>query len=108
MKRALAAVVIAVLLIPFPAFAITAADVLERLTDKERGTYLTGAIEMAMYLAASEGNQKKAACISDWYFKTGQGPKDVIATLSLYKDKPAAALINALIKRECGAVTSGN
>jgi len=96
MKRILSAALVA-LLIASPAFAITAGDVLDRMTEKERGGYLSGAIEMAMV-----AKPEKSECILNWFYGSGApGPKTVIATLERYRDKPAAAVINALINKNC-------
>jgi hypothetical protein len=102
MKRILIAAT-TLLMIALPAFAVTAGDVLDRMTDKERGGYLSGAVEMAMYQAGLQGNAKKSECILNWYYKSdGKGSRDVIATFDKYKDKSAVMLIQALIDRECG------
>lgn len=101
MKRICAAIVFA--LIATPAFALTGGDVIDKMTDKERAGYLIGAVEMAMYNASTAGNGKRAECISTWYFsQDGKAQKAVVAAFAQYKDRPAVALLNALINRQCG------
>jgi hypothetical protein len=87
-----------------PVYAITAGDVLDRMGADQRSGYLTGAVDMAMYLAsAQEKNNAKAECIMNWYYgKNGPGPRDVIATFDRYPDRPAIGLIKLLIDRHCG------
>lgn len=101
MKRIFAGTLLA-LLIAIPAFAVTAGDVLDKMTDKERGGYLSGAVEMAIVLASNQGNAKKAECITTWYYSTEGAQKTVIAAFDRYKDKPAASVLAALINRQCG------
>lgn len=95
----------AALLVAVPAWAITAADVLDRMSDDQRFGYITGAVDTAMYLAAvQEKNNAKSECILNWYYgKNATGPKQVIDTFRQYRDKPAIALIKVLIDRACPA-----
>ena len=103
MKKRCIIIVGVILAIASPAFAITAGDVLDRMTDKERNGYFDGAIEMAMYTTGIQGNGKKSECILNWYYKSaGKGARDIVATFDKYKDKQAVMLIQALIDRECG------
>lgn len=102
-RRFITGVIMAVLLAATPAFAITAGDVLDRMSADERGGYITGAIDTAIYLAAvQEKNNAKSECILNWYYgDKAKGPREVIATFERYKDKPAVALIKVLIDRAC-------
>lgn len=104
-RRLVAVFTAAFLLAAVPAWAITAADVLDRMTEKERDGYITGAVDSAMYLAsAQEKNDAKAECILNWFYgKNASGPKQVIDTFRRYRDKPAVALINVLINQTCRA-----
>lgn len=97
----LALATLVALSIAAPAFAMTGADILDKMTEKERSGYLAGAVEMAIVAASNDNKAGKATCISEWYFK-GDGPKTVIAALDKYRDKPAASVIAALINRTCG------
>ena len=102
-KRCFIIIACLIIVIAHPAFAVTAGDVLDKMTDNERGGYLNGAVEMAMYNAVTQGNGKKSECILNWYYKSnGKGARDVVATFDKYKDKSAVMLIQALIDRECG------
>ena len=100
MKR-LAFAALAVLILATPAFALTAGDVIDKMTAKERAGYIAGTIEMAMVMTP-----ERAQCIGDWYFASGtpnegKAQQAIVAALSKYKDKPAASIINALLKKNC-------
>jgi hypothetical protein len=105
MKKRLLIVVSLLLMIAHPAFAITAGDVLDRMTEKERGGYLNGLIEMAMYLSGTSGDGKHATCILNWYYNktSNKALDDTVAAFRKYQDQPAAAIMKALIVRQCGA-----
>lgn len=104
-RRLIAAFTAAFLFAAVPAWAITAGDVLDRMTEQERFQFVNGSVEMAMYLAsAQEKNDAKAECILNWFYgKNASGPKQVIDTFRRYRDKPAVALINVLINQTCRA-----
>lgn len=94
----------ALLVLPVPALAITAGDVLDRMSGPERNGYITGAIDNAMYLAAvQEKNNPKSECILGWYYgKDAKGPQQVVAMFDRNRDRPAVALLKILIDRACG------
>ncbi len=103
-RRSLIAFTLACLLVAGPAFAVTAGDVVDRMKEDERAAYLEGAIEMAMYAAATdEKNNAKAACIEKWYFSGDAAARTIVATFSRYKDQPAIGLLRVLINRACPA-----
>jgi len=95
----------AILLVAVPAWAITAGEVLDKMSEDERFGYITGSVDTAMYLAAvQEKNNAKSECILNWYYgKNAAGPKQVIDMFRRYRDKPAIALIKVLIDRACPA-----
>lgn len=100
------AAVLALVLAATPAFAITAGDVLDRMDAKERAAYIDGALDMAWYTALSEKNPQKADCISAWFFPKGGNPeavRELLGVLNRNKELQAAALINVVINRHCGA-----
>ncbi len=104
-RTRVAAVAILVAALTVPALAITAGDVLDRMKPDERNGYFDGAIEMAMYLAATqEKNDAKAECILNRFYRgDGSAHREAIATFERYKDKPAAGLLKLLIDRHCGS-----
>ena len=105
LRARIAAFAIVITMTASPAWAVTAGDVLDRMTERERFGYITGAIDMAMFLAAvREQNDAKSECIVHWYYsQNAPGPKQVIDIFRQFRDKPAVALINVLIDRRCGS-----
>ncbi len=103
--RLIGGLMTAILLVAVPAWAITAGDVLDKMTEKERDGYITGAVDTAMYLASvQEKNNAKSECILNWFYaEKAPGPRQVISTFRQYRDKPAVALIKVLIDRACPA-----
>ena len=104
-KRLIALSAVALLTTATPARAVTAGDVLNRMTEKERLGYITGAIDMVMYLeqAEAKGSTPRSACILNWFYaKEAPGPKQVLTLFSAYPDKPAVGLIKIAMDRACG------
>lgn len=88
-----------------PAFAITAGDLLDRMTEPEREGYIQGALEMAMFMAATqERNSTKAQCTFDRFFgdTSAEAARELIAVFGANKDRDAVALITIVINRHCG------
>jgi hypothetical protein len=87
-----------------PASAITAKDVLEKMTDKERFGYVTGLIDMLSYQSVLAGNRDRAKCIADtFYGKTEETWQSVMATFGKFSDKAPEGLVVVLMNRACGA-----
>ena len=51
------------------AFAMPITDFNKFSSGAERGTYLSGAASMLAYDYAAQGQQQKAKCVHNWYFK---------------------------------------
>lgn len=104
-RRVVPAVVFAVLA-SAPAFAeITARDVLNRMTEKERVGYITGAIDMALFLeqARAQKPTPRSECILKWFY--GQGStagSQVVAMFDRHPGESAVGLIDLVINRACG------
>lgn len=93
-----------VLFFAAPAFALTAGEVIDRMTPDQRAAYFVGAIEMATYLAQTqEKNPAKAKCIADWYIHdpAKKGTEEVVAVFRANKQRDAIALLNIVIARHC-------
>jgi hypothetical protein len=102
--RLLAAVLLVALAFVSPAGAVTAADVLGRMTDKERSGYITGTVDTILYLeqTAGRGTTPRSACIRQWFYGAeARGPRQIIAILEGYPERPAVGLIKILIDRAC-------
>jgi hypothetical protein len=106
-------VAIALLLAGAPVYAITAGDVLDKMTEKERAGYISGAVEMAMFQAATDQhNENKSRCVLEWFYGTRAadgvplkdpvGPSQIIAAFNRFRDQPAIGVIALLINRACG------
>lgn len=103
--RTATAALLAMLMAATPAFAITAGEVLDKMTEKERFGYITGAVDMIMLTTAtSEKNTAKAECILAWHYgEKAPGPRLIVETFGRYRDRNAVGLIKLLIDRACPA-----
>lgn len=84
------------------ASALTGEDVIDRMSSDQRSSYLFGAMEMAAFLAAVEGDEERSQCIPDW-FHDQDGLKEIILTLEEFKERSAMPIIHTLFRRACGA-----
>lgn len=85
--------------------AMTAGVVLDRMESPELWAYTSGILEGIMYQTAIQAGDDSARvkCMYDWYYgdsrkKVGQ----VLTAFERFRDHYPAAIIHALIKRECG------
>ena len=90
-----------------PAKALTAEDVMKKMTKEQRSNFLLGVIEglaFSRYIK-DKPSTKGMKCIHDWQY----GPNSRKNTLRMYDafdklpSKPAVPLMYLLIKKECGA-----
>lgn len=84
-----------------PAHAITAGDVLDRMTAKERQGYISGAAEMLAHTLSEAGQRKKSACVVKLYFEGKQGREHLIAVFANHRDLPAVGMIQTIANRHC-------
>lgn len=84
-----------------PAWSLTGADVLDKMSADERAGYLAGTVDMAAFLAATQGQAQRTDCIMGWYYHQ-DGAKTIIAGLARYRDREALPVVHALIGRACG------
>ncbi len=86
------------------AFATTAQDVLEKMTDKERFGYVTGLVEMLSYQSILSGNRVRGQCISDaFYGKPKEAWLSIMAMFDKYPDKAPEGLVIVHMNRACGS-----
>jgi hypothetical protein len=86
-----------------PALAITAQDVMQKMTQHDRYNYLTGLIDMRTYIAAQAGNGTMAKCIFDTYYADGKAAwAKLTATLLQYPDKQATTIVHSVTQTACG------
>jgi hypothetical protein len=87
-----------------PARAITAKDVLEKMTEKERFSYVTGLIDMLSYQLVLAGNRPRAECITNaFYGKTEETWRSMVATFEKFSDRNPEGLVVVLMNRACGS-----
>ena len=103
MKKRIFIALCVLVALAYPAFAVTAGDVLDKMPSKEMSVFVGGMIEMAIYAASDHGKAtKRSECILNWYYKNdGKGQRLILATFDRYRDQEAAALLNVLIERQC-------
>jgi hypothetical protein len=87
-----------------PARAITAKDVLEKMTEKERFSYVTGLVDMLSYQSVLAGNRSRAECITTaFYSKTEETWRLMVSTFEKFSDKNPEGLVVVLMNRACGS-----
>jgi hypothetical protein len=94
---------IAPLFVSSSAAAITAKDVMEKMSKEERFGYLTGLADMLSYQYVLAGDRPRAECISkEFYSKKEETWKRVYNALEAFPDKAPEGLIVVLMKKSCG------
>jgi hypothetical protein len=89
-------------MLPNAALAITAKDVLEKMTDKERFGYVTGLVDMHSYQSLVGGDRKRAECISDAFYKGDAITKKIFEAFSRFPDKSPEGIVILLFRQSCG------
>lgn len=87
-------------IIPAQAHAVTAGDLLGRMSADKRNSFINGALDMLTYELGRSGQGDKASCITKWFYE-GEGPRHVALVFTAHKDKPAVALLRVLADRHC-------
>jgi hypothetical protein len=95
-----ATILLAIASAPNPAAALSAGDVIDKMSNAEQTAYMFGSAEMAAFLAHASGNTTRAQCITDWFHQ--HGVSQITQTMSAMKDRQAQPIIFTLIKRACG------
>lgn len=88
-----------------PASALTAGEVLERMSSRQQNGYITGIVDALLHLeqVPTRGPTPRSGCILRWYYgKEAPGPRQVIFFFDANRDKSAPGLIKILIDRACG------
>lgn len=76
---------------------------MQKMTEKERFGYVTGLVDMLSYQHVLAGNQERAKCISDAFYKKSDDAWRLVGeTFGKYPDKAAEGLIVVLMNRACG------
>jgi peptide methionine sulfoxide reductase MsrA len=83
--------------------AITAKDVLEKMTEKERFGYITGLVDMLSYQSVLAGNRTRAECVSKTFYDNAESSwKLLVALFEKYADKSPEGLVIVFMTRSCG------
>lgn len=104
-RRALLTGLLLVSVLAAPLGAITAGDVLDKMTEKEQFGYITGAVDTILYLAQADarGPSTRSECILKWFYGKGApGLSQVRTMFASNRDKAAVGLIKILADRACG------
>lgn len=87
------------------AAALTADDVLNKMSAEERVAYVSGIVGGLAYsrFLRDKPDETGMNCIYDWYY-TGEEARhqQITQWFERHLDKPAEPLLYILIKRECG------
>lgn len=86
------------------AVAITARDVTEKMTEKQRFGYVTGLIDMLAYQHLLSGNRDRSQCISDaFYGKKDETWYKLFELFGRFPDKAPEGLVVVLMNRACAS-----
>lgn len=87
------------------AFAFTADEVVNSMSERERSVYLAGIVDglaQARWIA-DRPDQTGMSCIYNWYYQGGDTTQATIRQwFSRHLDKEANGLLYVLVERECG------
>lgn len=86
-------------------YAFTADEVVNKMTERERSTYLAGIVDgftQARWVK-DKPDQSGMKCIFNWYYKGGNSTQaNIEKWFSRHLTKEANGLLYVLVKRECG------
>lgn len=101
--RVILALVLTVLVGATPATAITARDVTGKMTDNQMSAYISGLIDMLAYQTAKAGNNERAICITNTFYRDGRGKglARLIDVLHNHPDKRPEILVTVLAGQLC-------
>jgi hypothetical protein len=87
-----------------PAAAITAGEVMKKMSEQERFGYLTGLIDMLAYQMSVAGDEKNAACIIGAFYRDGreQNMASMLSAFERFPDRRPEAIVTVVVKKACG------
>ena len=97
-----AALVCAIALASTPCVAITARDVMEKMSEKERFGYLSGLVDMLSYQSLLGGDRKRAECVYEAFYKEAATTKKLIEAFNRFPEKAPEGLVILLMRNACG------
>jgi hypothetical protein len=83
--------------------AVTAEDVMKKMSKQERFSYLTGLIDMRAFQLGQTGDAEVSKCIYDAYYREAEGSawSELFSSLEKFSDKQPAAIVYLLIQKTC-------
>jgi hypothetical protein len=103
MRASIAA--LAVILTEQSAAAVTADDVMKKMSRDERFGYVSGLIDMLSYQIALSGDKSRAKCVTDAFFRKkedNEAWQKLVAAFERFPDRSAEAIVFVLMKQACG------
>jgi hypothetical protein len=89
------------LLVPQSAGAITALDVMEKMSKEERFSYITGLVDMLSYQSILAKNKKRAECIATSFYKSKDMQRKILNVFGRYPNKAPEGLVILLMNKAC-------
>lgn len=85
------------------AFAITAKDVIEKMSKQQQFDYLSGLIDMRAYQALQGGDAALATCINASFYEDKQSKAwlSLIDALGQFGERQPAAIVSVLTGKVC-------
>jgi len=88
------------------ASAVTADDVMNKMNDDQRGSYIAGVVEALAFSRWLSDKPEKSGmdCIHNWLYgeESESSIRSYFEWFDRHPEKPAAPLLYLLIKKECG------
>jgi hypothetical protein len=86
------------------ASAITAQDVMEKMSKQDRFNYLTGLINMLAFEATHAGDAAFPQCLNDAYYRDDESAAwdSLLGALQKFPDHQPAAIVFLLAQKACG------
>lgn len=86
---------------------LTAGVVMDKMTDDQAASYVSGVIEGLAYARYVKDNPSETGmqCIYDWYYKQDNAQlwlDTLFPTFKKHSDKPVGVILYVLTKRKCG------
>lgn len=94
---------LAVIATPYRADAITAAEMMKKMSQEQRIGYLTGLIDMLAYQTAAHGDREKGNCIVEKFYREGRDDtlKRTYEVMEKFADTRPEILLTVLANKLC-------
>ncbi|MEX0956390.1 MAG: hypothetical protein WDZ83_14420 [Rhizobiaceae bacterium] len=90
-----------------PVYAVdfTAGIVVTKMAERDRYPFLAGIIEGLAYARYKKDGDSTDGmrCIYEWFYDTKERQQEILDTFSEFADYTPAAVVAAMVKKECGA-----